>query len=130
MNEITFEASDFRYATAEEILSALGNYPTLSNFGFSLPNEAELLFSENPDPNKVLRLNNLFWWDLCLLKKCGKLRNAYLCAAIQCTRGLTSNEMVRAKDLGLMKFQFDFYIETAYYYYFNVCENNLSNNKS
>lgn len=117
--QVLIDDTDYQYPTKEERRKVLENYPRISGFGFSYQKNIMEQLDGTEDWDRVSRNENLFWWDISLQNKLGKLQNAFVNSAVNYYRGL-SGEMVKVETSGLANFQFKFYTETFYYFFFST----------
>lgn len=119
-NLITLKTDDFKYPSLEERSIAREKFPNFSNSGFEYKNEIISILVENKTLSEANNANNLYWWDNCLQKKLAKLNNAYINIITNYYRGIPKNTTEFEKENYLNKIQFDFYLETLYYFLFSV----------
>ncbi len=112
---IIVKAEDFRYPTKEEIEAAGEKYPELGNLGFEEKNDIEMILEKGNSFYKTNKEVNLFWWDVSLLNKLGKLNRSYINTSVNYERYLHSIEN-GLKNEYIHIIQFNFYAETAYYF--------------
>ena len=60
------EQEDFKYPTAEEILSIKDLIPDISSFKFKKINTFQKFFAGELSLEQLHRINNLHHWDICL----------------------------------------------------------------
>lgn len=116
---IYHKASDFKYPTKEERKLANSNYPKLRNFGFEYVNEIISIFDNNP-MEEVHKKSSLYYWDLCLLNKLGKLSETYIFVYTNYNRGIPDSFDKMSQKEFLNRFLFDYYAEIFYYHYFST----------
>ncbi|MCD4819108.1 MAG: hypothetical protein K8S23_10495 [Candidatus Cloacimonetes bacterium] len=120
VNTFEIKANEFKYPSKEERCIAKVDFPNFSNFGFEYKSEFVSILKEGKTLFETNRSNNLYWWDICLQNKIGKLNNAYINAITNYNRSIPENTAEFEKNNYLNKIQFDFYTETLYYFLFSV----------
>lgn len=119
-NTITLRTDDFKYPSLEERRIASENFPNFSNFGFEHKHEIISILEKNKTLSETNKAINLFWWDNCLQNKLARLNNAYINTITNFNRGIPETTSEFEKENHLNKIQFDFYVETLYYFLFST----------
>lgn len=121
-SEIIHKASDFKYPAREERKLANLKYPKLRNFGFEYVYEIISILDNNP-MEEVHKKSSLYYWDLCLLNKLGKLSESYIFLHTNYNRGIPDSFDKMSQIEFLNHFLFDYYAEIFYYHYFSARDN-------
>lgn len=118
-NHLKVKATDFQYPTDEEWRESEKQFPNLTNFGFEYKNETKLFLELKTPLPEIPREVNLYWWDISMTNKIGKLKLAYINLNTHFQR-YTKEFEVTATDVNIHRLQFDFYLETFFYFLFSL----------
>jgi len=75
-NHLKVKATDFQYPTDEEWRESEKQFPSLTNFGFEFKSEIGLFFGQKTTLTEIPHEVNLYWWDVTMTNKIGKLKLA------------------------------------------------------
>jgi hypothetical protein len=118
------KSEDFKFPSLEERKEAYSNYPNIRRFGFPEHSIANLFNNTTSSFDvaayEVQRDAYLFYWDLCLLNKLGKMHESYVNLIVNYNRGVPDNNSAFDEEFESNKFLFDFYTETFYYFYISA----------
>jgi hypothetical protein len=114
------KSEDFKYPTIEERKTANAILPKFSSFKFEYQSGIALIFNRELSPKEIEKRANLFYWDICLGNKFGKLRETYIYLLTNYYRGF-NEDCSKSSFSGdsINHFLFDYYSEIFYYYYFS-----------
>lgn len=112
-------AADFQYPTEEEWKESEKQFPSLTNFGFEFKSEIGLIFGQKTPLTEIPREVNLYWWDISMTNKIGKLKLAYINLNTHFQR-YTKEYEKSATEVNIHRLQFDFYLETYFYFLFSL----------
>ncbi len=116
------KADDFKYPSLDERRKANLNYPNLKNFGFKYTSEIISILDNYP-MEEVKRRSHLYYWDICLLNRLGKLRETYIFLFTSFSRGFADGfDKISEKDF-INHFLFDYYAEIFYFYFISTVDN-------
>ena len=113
------KTTDFQYPTEEEWRESEKQFPNITNFGFEYKSEFHLLFGQKTLPSEIPREANLYYWDISMNNKIGKLKLAYINLNTHFQRYTNVFEK-SATEVNIQKLQFDFYLETYFYFLFSL----------
>lgn len=116
--EIILKQEYFRYPTENELSLIEEKFSELTHFDFEYVNSFFLAFK--PDSLESLQVkDNLYWWDNTLCNKLGKLRTSFYNVAVNYCRSIEKSGFEIISEKSINKIQFDYYVETLYYYLFS-----------
>lgn len=113
---MTYKSEDFKYPSFEERKEAAIGYPSIRNFGFKEYSIATL-FNNPHDLHIAKKEADLFYWDLCLTNKLGKLSESYINFITNFNRGVANSFAEYKESNTLNSILFNYYTETFYYFY-------------
>ena len=110
---------DFKYPTAEEILSIKDLIPDISSFNFKKINTFQKFFAGELSLEQLHRINNLHHWDICLSNRFGKLMQTSYNALTYYKRGVSEDFKAKNSPILVNTFLFEYYAEIFYYFFFS-----------
>jgi hypothetical protein len=120
--KLYFSTDKLLYPSKEEWLESEKQFPDIRNFGFPYKREFELIFGSKIPLNEKPRESNLYWWDLCLTNKIGKLKLAFISLNTHFQR-YTKEFEINRNEINIHRLQFDFYLESYFYFLFSLRDN-------
>ena len=110
---------DFKYPTAEEILSIKDLIPDISSFKFKKINTFQKFFAGELSLEQLHRINNLHHWDICLSNRFGKLMQTSYNALTYYKRGVSEDFKAKNSPILVNTFLFEYNVEIFYYFFFS-----------
>lgn len=117
---ITLRADDFRYPTKEERKKAKERHPELQHFDFKYQHELEAVLVNGKSLKEASSNNNLYWWNICLLNRLGKLSETYTYLFTSYDRSFPGTSNKYTQEEAVNRLQFDYYAEVFFYFFVSV----------
>lgn len=117
---IIIKADDFKYPSIKEREIAQKDYPQIDFFGFEYKSEIEAILNEKMTLEEASRNANLYWWDICLRNRLGKLHDTYTYVSTNYNRGFSDDYLKCSQYEFVNRLLFDYYAEIFYYYFFST----------
>lgn len=116
--KIILNSGSFSYPTTEERKLYSDEIPKITRLNFEYKS-AFLNLVENSEVYNAINEEDIYWWNVCLNNRFGKLNETFLYLLTHYDRfkrfDLDANENKFAED-----FLYEYYVEIFYYYFFSV----------
>lgn len=111
-------AESFSYPTKEERHLYKKEIPKITRLNIDYKS-AFLNYIENRSINNAITEEDIYWWNLCLNNRYGKLTETYLYFLTHYNR-LKKFELEKDDNTHTEDFLYDYYTEIFYYYFYSV----------
>ncbi len=114
---MTIKPEDYRYPTRDEINNIYDNFPKIDLFNFKPTNIMKSLWEDSQSMEDVHKLDNLYYWDQCLINRIAKIRETYIFAMANYNRGFSDEYSTCKTEDIINHILFDYYSEVFFYFF-------------
>jgi len=114
---MTIKPEDYIYPTSDERNNIYDNFPKIDSFNFKATNIMESLWEDSLPIEEVHKLDNLYYWDKCLINRIAKIRETYIFAMANYNRGFSDEYSACKTEEVINHILFDYYSEIFFYFF-------------
>jgi len=117
---IVLKSGDFKFPSEIERNEASKDYLFFKSFDFSYKSGFRSVLIDHLQPKEASRIENLFWWNMCLQNRFGFLYETYINLITNYNRGFKDDLTKCSDNEYVNKILFDYFSEIFYYYFFSI----------
>jgi len=114
---MTIKPEDYKYPTRDEKNNIDDNFPKIDLFNFKPTNIMKSLWEDSQSIEEVHKLDNLYYWDQCLINRIAKIRETYIFAMANYNRGFSDEYSTCKTEDVINHILFDYYSEVFFYFF-------------